>query len=171
MKKLLFMAAMIAASFNTFAQESGSKMKFQVGINAALPIGDLADVSSFGAGVDIQGQYSFSDNVAGTLDAGYTGLFGKDNFKMSTLIPVRAGVRISTESNFFFTGKVGVGFFKQGKWEAGGITIEPDGVTTFAYSVGAGYKLSEKMDLGLSYDAYSKNGTSNLLNLRLGIGL
>lgn len=165
MKKLFMIAAFTAASFATFAQEGGSTtkgFKFSVGVNAALPIGDLADISTFGAGIDVQGQYWFSDKVAATLDAGFTSLFGKDDFESTSLIPVRAGVRYMATPQIYLTGKVGMGNLK---YNADGA----DGVTAFGYAVGAGYKINEKFDLGLTYDGYSKNSqTNSMINLRVG---
>lgn len=163
MKKLFMIAAFTAASFATFAQEGGSTtkgFKFSVGANAALPIGDLADFSSFGAGIDLQGQYWFSDKVAATLDAGFTSLFGKNGADATSLIPVRAGIRYMVADNIYLTGKVGMGSLK---------TKGFDATTAFGYAVGAGYKINEKFDLGLTYDGYSKNSqTNSMINLRVG---
>lgn len=158
------MAAFVAASFGAFAQDGGSTtgFKFSVGANAALPIGDLADLSSFGAGIDAQGQYWFSEKLAATLDAGFTSLFGKGDFKSTTLIPVRAGVRYIVSSPIYLTGKVGMGYMK---YNATGV----DGETAFGFAVGGGYKINNNFDLGLTYDGYSKNSQSNgMINLRVG---
>lgn len=167
------MAAIAAASFTSYAQEGNSGLKFGAGFNAALPIGNLADISSFGAGIDVIAKYWLNENVAITGDAGYTALFGKNDFKASSVIPVRAGIQYGITPQFFLKGKAGVGFFKQGDYEVaipgmGTIKVGGGNATTFAYSIGAGYQFSEKIDLGLSYDAYSKNGTSSLINLRIG---
>ncbi|HRN80038.1 MAG TPA: outer membrane beta-barrel protein [Ferruginibacter sp.] len=163
MKKLFMIAAFTAASFATFAQEGGSTtkgFKFSVGANAALPIGDLADFSSFGAGVDIQGQYWFSDKVAATLDAGFTSLFGKDGADATSLIPVRAGIRYMVADKFYLSGKVGMGSFK---------TKGFDATTAFGWAAGAGYQISSNIDLGLTFDSYTKNSqTNSMVNLRVG---
>ncbi|MEO7048660.1 MAG: hypothetical protein ABI091_25390, partial [Ferruginibacter sp.] len=62
-------------------------------------------------------------------------------------------------SSFYLGGKVGVGIFTGGG----------NNTSTTAYSFGAGYMISPKLDLGVSYDGYSKSGySSGLVNVRLG---
>lgn len=157
-------AAFTAASFATFAQEGSTTtgFKFSIGANAALPIGDLADISTFGGGLDVQGQYWFSEKFAATLDAGFTSLFGKDDFESTSLIPVRIGARYMVADQIYLTGKVGMGSLK---YNADGA----ESVTAFGYAIGAGYKINDMFDLGLTYDGYSKDSqTNSMINLRIG---
>ncbi len=58
MKKVLFSLAILAASFGANAQSessSNSGLKFSIGVDLGLPIGDFADINSFGIGGSVQG--------------------------------------------------------------------------------------------------------------------
>ena len=163
MKKVFLFAALVAASFTGIAQDGESGVRgFKIGggINVAVPFGDLADFSTIGAGIDVLGQYGFSDNLAVTLDAGYTSFFGKDDFDNTGIIPIRAGLRYFPSSNLYIGAKGGIGIVTA----AGG-----DSESGAAYSVGAGYMMSPKLDIGLTYDGYSINSVSlSSINIRLG---
>lgn len=161
MKKLFFIAALFVASFAVQAQDqSNMGLKFGLGANLAIPVGDLADVSSIGAGIDLLGQYGISEQIAITVDAGYTSMFGKDSYPDLSLIPIRGGLRFYPTPQFFLGAKAGVGIAKYK-----GLDSE----TTTAYSFGAGYYLSPMFDVSASYDGFSKSGSSlNLINIRLG---
>ncbi len=74
MKKLLLSLAVIAASIGAQAQDSktmDSKLKFSLGLEAALPVGDFNKTSSFGIGGSLQGDYWIDPTLAITLNSGY----------------------------------------------------------------------------------------------------
>lgn len=164
MKKLFFIAAFAAASFAGKAQdESIMGLKFGLGANLGIPIGDLADISSIGAGIDLLGQYGISEQIAITADVGYTSMFGKKvntiDFPDISIIPIRAGLRFFPSPQFFLGAKAGVGILK---------SKNSDSYSATAYSFGAGYYVNPSFDVSASYDGYSKNGSLNLINIRLG---
>lgn len=152
-------AAFTAASFLTQAQDGpGAGFKIGAGANLAIPVNN-ASGSSIGAGLDLLGQFGIAENVGITADAGYTVLFGKDNFSDLSIIPLRAGLRFYPSPAFYLGAKAGVGILK---------TKGADSRSATAYSFGAGYYISPLVDVSAAYDGYSKNGSFGLLNIRLG---
>jgi hypothetical protein len=163
MKKILFVVVLFAASFAANAQGDVLGLKFGLGANLAIPLTNYSDSYSIGAGIDLLGQYGISEQVAVTVDAGYTSLFGKklpNGIKNDlSIIPIRAGLRFYPAPEFYIAGKAGIGI------------IKPEGFSstnTTAYSFGIGYFVNPTFDVSASYDGYSKNGSSSLINIRLG---
>ncbi|MBS1495707.1 MAG: outer membrane beta-barrel protein [Bacteroidetes bacterium] len=160
MKKLLIVAVFVAGSFAGMAQKSDAGIQgFKVagGIDLAIPANNMGG-TSIGAGVDLLGQYGVSENFGITVDAGYTALFLKGGGNTEGLIPIRAGIRYYPSSQWYVGGKAGIGILT-----GGGSSL-----TTTAYSFGGGYMISPKLDLGATYDGYSKSGSFGLVNVRLG---
>lgn len=155
MKKLILSLAIVMITVAASAQDLEG-FKVQAGINLAIPVLNLG-FSSIGAGVDLSGIYGITEKVALTGDVGYTSLFGKNNIGNLGLVPVRVGVRYFTSENFYIAGKGGLIF-----------TTNGGGYSAAAYSAGVGYMLSPSLDLGASYDGYSKNGSAGYANIRLG---
>ncbi len=153
MKKLLFVAVLVSA----FSVANAQSFKIGGGIDLGVPVSNMGG-TSIGAGVDLLGQIGLSENFAITVDAGYTSFFAKSGGSTVGLIPIRGGIRFNATPQIYLGGKAGVGI----QTYSGGST------TSTAYSFGAGYMLDKKLDLGLSYDGYSKNGSFGYLNLRLG---
>ena len=166
MKKLLFVSAIAFFAFTSASaqssENSGSKFKIGGGINVLFPVSN-ADLYSVGAGIDLLAQYNLAPNVAITGDLGYTSLMIKSKYKdlgyksSTGIIPIRAGIRFYPSSEFYLGGKVGVG-----------IGTGTGSSTLTAYSFGAGYMLSPKLDIGVNYDGYSKNGSMSFLGARIG---
>ncbi len=154
MKKLLFVAILVTA----FSLANAQNFKIGGGINVGVPVSNLNGVS-VAAGADILGHIGLSEKLGITVDAGYSFLFPKDGGDNVGLIPIRAGIRYMATPQLYFGGKAGIGI----------LTFKGDSETGATFSFGAGYMLDSKLDLGLSYDGYSKKGDSfGLLNLRLG---
>jgi hypothetical protein len=155
MKKLFFATAILLTAITTNAQNSD--LKFQGGLDLGIPAHNLSG-TSLGVGVDVMALYPLSKEAVVTGDFGYTALFGKNGATTTNLLPLRAGLRFYPSDNFFVAGKIGAGFMSN----------NGSSVTTTAYSFGLGYKIAPKVEIGGSYDGYSKNGTVGLINLRLG---
>ncbi len=153
MKKLFLMAVLVTV----FSIANAQEFKIGAGINLAVPVSNM-DGTSIGAGVDLLGQIGLSENFAITVDAGYTSFFAKNGGDNYGLIPIRGGIRFMATPQLYLGGKAGVGI----------LTGNGSSTSTTAYSFGAGYQLDPKLDLGLSYDGYSKNGSFGYINLRLG---
>lgn len=151
MKKLLT-ASVLFLSF----MSAKSQAKFGAGLNVGIPVKNLSG-SSVAVGADLMLHYGISKEVAVTGDVGYTALFAKNDGKTTNIVPLRAGLRFYPSPGFFLGGKIGAGFLSGN-----------GSITTTAYSLGAGLKMDDRLEIGASYDAYSKNGTIGLLNFRLG---
>ncbi|RZL32848.1 MAG: hypothetical protein EOP00_33475 [Pedobacter sp.] len=148
MKKVLFIAALAVASFSVKAQ-SESPIKFSVGAEAHLPIGDLGDVSSFGFGGSVQGDYNLDESLALTLNAGYLNFSGKDGYGNSGLIPVLGGIKYTFSGNVYGSAQLGASF-----------GTEKGSETLFTYAPGIGYKFSPNFDALLKYTGWSQKGGS-----------
>lgn len=158
MKKLIFITVFTAASFLTKAQAPSIEgFRIGLGTTLAIPANNLEGIS-IGVGADVLAMYGISPQFAITADLGYQSLFAKNNGGSLDIIPIRVGARYFATPSFYLGGKVGLGII------SGGL----NDVTATAYSFGAGYYLSPKIDVGASYDGYSKNGSFGLVGIRLG---
>jgi hypothetical protein len=158
MKKAIFATCILFASLAGKSQNKD--LKFGGGIDIGIPVSNLSG-TSLGAGVDLLAHYSLSNQAAITGDIGYMALFAKSGGSTSNLIPLRAGLRFYPSKEFYLAGKIGVGFISNS-------SSYTTSVTSTAYSIGAGYMMGAKSEIGASYDGYSKNGTIGLINLRVG---
>ncbi len=186
MKKLLFVSAIAFFAFtsaNAQSSDASSIKGFKIGggLNVDFPISGTLQKNpsignqtypstySVGVGIDLLAQYGFSDNLAVTGDIGFTTLMVNKKFKDDvnkemkslSLIPIRVGLRYYPSSQFYLGAKVGVGIGTNAGQEYNASTgvVKTKSETLMAYSFGAGYMLSSKLDIGLNYDGYSKNTT------------
>lgn len=152
MKKVLLSLAIVAAAFGANAQsKDASKLKFSVGVEAAAPVGDLADVSSFGIGGTVQGDYWVAPELAITLQSGYVKFLEKNSNGLELgIIPVMAGIKYNFTPQLYGSAQLGTGIFTGGG----------DSESTFSYAPGLGYKFSDHIDALLKYTGYSKNSTT-----------
>lgn len=160
MKKLIFLTAIILTAFCSKAQDKTGIKGFKIGagLSLAIPLNNLSS-NSVGAGIDILAQYGITHNIAVTADAGFTVLFAKDNNPSTGIIPIRIGLRYFPISQIYLGAKAGLGVYTLG--------IVSNNYT--AYSFGAGYMLSAKLDIGISYDGYVNSNTSfGYMAIRLG---
>jgi hypothetical protein len=154
MKKVLFVFAIAMLSFGAVnAQESAAGgFHFGGGLRFALPLGDMADGSSFGIGAELQGEYMFSDMVSGTFTTGYTSFLGKTvegvKSPSSGYIPILAGIRVYPSPTFFIGAKAGYGI----------VTVSGFGSSgAFNYEPQIGYN-GTKIQLALGYNGLSQTG-------------
>lgn len=141
------------------SEEAGG-LKFSVGLEAALPVGDLKTGYSFGIGGSVQADYKLAENFAVTLNAGYLNFIGKTVFGLKIpstgLIPILAGGKYHFTESIYGSAQLGLTF-----------STEKNGGSAFTYAPGIGYNVSPNFDLLLKYQASSKNGsTSSFLGLR-----
>ena len=167
MKKFLLALVLLSgAAFSSFAQSSSSTGKFSIGLEAGLPIGDIKDA---GGKLFIGGSLKYDHPIAAgtfiTGSAGYTSL----SFKEVTIpgigtvkpgsvgfVPVKVGVKYFLADSFYGEAQVGAAF-----------GTESGSGTAFAYSPGIGYAFGGGLDLGVRYEAWSKNGTISQVAARL----
>lgn len=144
-----------------------SSFQFAVGPELGITAGDFSKTHSIGLGVNVTGEYKFEEHISGTIASGVLVYSGKSvtnntKFKALTIIPIRAGARYYLGSNFYGAGEFGVGI------------ISNDVGSAFGYSLGLGSKIktgSKNLDVGVKYDAYSKNGTLGAIVFKVALVL
>lgn len=158
MKRLFLVATFVVAGFIGAYAQPTEGFTFGAGVRLGLPIGDFGDVSSFGVGGELQGEYGFSDMVSGVVTTGYTSFFGKEydipgvgSFKPDATgyIPILVGARVYPSTSFFIGAQVGYGLFTGNGDSEGGFNYQPQ----------VGYN-AEKFQLALNYNGLSINSTN-----------
>lgn len=157
MKKLLLVAVIAAFGFTSaFAQDGG----FKVGVNFGLPLGDIDNVSSFNAGLDVTYMFDIADSFQVGPALGYSHFFIKSDFSDFIddiqFLPISASARFYATEDLFFGANLGY---------AVGIDDGNDG--GFYYRPNAGYNLGP-IALILSYQGISRDGGS-ISSLNLGV--
>ncbi len=130
MKKILSTTVLAAFCFVAFAQdptiEATTKNSWlKVGLNAGVPVGDLADVSSFVAGLELKGQVMSTNHLGIGLTTGYNHFFPKNDFEGFGTIPAGAFVRVYPKAKGFFAG-TDIGYsFVTADGADGGFYVKP----------------------------------------------
>ncbi|HEY4110743.1 outer membrane beta-barrel protein [Puia sp.] len=169
MKKLVLALTIICASVLTSnAQWTPGDFKFGIGLRAALPIGDMHNVSSFGLGGEVQGEYAFAENLTGVVTSGYTRFFGKsfddglgDTYKTNYgHIPVLVGARFYPSEQFFVGAQIGYGHYSGStSYSGNGVSGSGGSGSTggFEYRPQIGYN-ADPVQLIFSYDGTAVSG-------------
>lgn len=150
MKNLFLIAALAVASLAVKAQDT-NPLKFSIGLEAALPVGDFADASSFGIGGSAQADYWVADKLNLLLNAGYISFQGKTfngvRDKATGFIPVQAGFKYNLTEQLYGLAQLGATFI-----------TEKNSNTLFTYAPGLGYQFSPNFDALLKYTGFSAKG-------------
>lgn len=157
MKKVLLVVVITVAGFLGANAQPPEGFQFGGGVRVGLPIGDFSDTHSFGVGAELQGEYGFSEMIAGIITTGYTSFFGKDydtgfgTVKVDAVgyIPILAGIRVYPSENFFIGAQAGYGI----------LTGNGDSEGAFNYQPQIGYNAS-KFQIALNYNGLSKDGST-----------
>jgi len=108
MKKVFLATAIVFATATAMAQETqeitSKNSWLKAGLNAGVPVGNTADVSSFVAGLELKGQLMETNHFGIGLTTGYNHFFGKDGFDDGGTIPLGAFVRFYPQAKGFFIG-------------------------------------------------------------------
>ena len=156
MKKVIFLAVIVAAAFAANAQsKTGKDIQFSGGIRLALPTGNFHLSHSIGLGAELQAEYALSPQASLTGTTGYTNFFGKSQsygsykYKYESVgyIPILVGARYHASENVFIGGRLGYGILT-GTTGSGAFNFEPQ----------VGYN-ADKFQLALGYNALVDNGT------------
>lgn len=171
MKSLLLSLIILITNLSSHAQQK--KVNIIAGLNIGYPLQTINTLRGkiLSAGLDLNAHFNVSSQVSITSDIGYTTVFATDDASPE-IIPVRGGICYYPSTKFFIGGKIGVGFVKNGGFTNAGFT------STLAYAFNTGFKISQHIELGASYDAYTKdqpdqsgfkeNNTISIINLKLG---
>jgi hypothetical protein len=163
MKKTILSIAIIGISITALAQKQKEDdlqmLKFSVGAEAALPLGDFGKAYTFGIGGTAQADYKVGDDLALNLNAGYISfqpksitLFGvTSKGKAVGYIPILAGIRYYFTDEVFALAQLGITI----------ATASGTSSSLFTYAPGVGYKFSEYVDAAVKYTGYSKNSVNS----------
>ncbi|OCK42301.1 hypothetical protein BA195_11810 [Tenacibaculum soleae] len=135
MKKLLFLVAVVAASFTANAQG-----QFNAGVNLGLPVGDASDTSSFAFGIEANYLFEVSDEFKVGPTASYVHFLGKDGLDAPSFLPLGGAARYSVSDEFVVGADLGLAL---GMANASG--------SSFFYRPMVGYNISETMMVQASY--------------------
>jgi hypothetical protein len=166
MKKLLLsIAVLCTTAIVSKAQMAAGDFHFGAGIHLGLPVGDFHNVSSFGIGGELQGEYAFTENVTGVATTGYTYFAGKSfddgiggTYKANYgHIPIIVGARYYATEQVFFGAQIGYGHYSV---SVSGTNIgngASGGSGGFEYRPQVGYN-ANPIQFILSYDGTSVSG-------------
>lgn len=166
MKKILFAIIFVAGTATTcLAQNDGGK--FSVGLEAGLPVGTFHKYSTSILGASLKYEHPIAEGLFITGTAGYANVHNKDFYYNGALVapasnggvvPLKVGLKYFLTKSIYAEGQAGAAFY-----------THLGGSPAFAYSIGLGYKVSNHVDLGVRYEAWSKEGSpSGQIGLRLG---
>lgn len=171
MKKLLLTLIILSGTaVCCFAQETttvsnsstGGGVKFSIGAEAALPVGDISNIYSYVIGGSVKAEIPTANHTFLTLSAGYNAWMVKSDLKgllgssSTGFVPLKAGIKYYSDSNFFLEGQAGIVF-----------STESDGGHAFVFSPGIGYTFNDGFEAGLRYEGWSNGGTTSQVGLRL----
>ncbi|OOQ60551.1 outer membrane beta-barrel protein [Mucilaginibacter pedocola] len=164
MKKLLAVAVVMLAALTSsklYAQDDYKKFSLGIGLEAALPVGNLSNAYSFGGGATIRATIGLDASSAFTITSGALAFAPKDlggGYKLKTQvnIPIKAGYRYMLSDNFYAIGEAGVTIAKTYASNGSGGTVSASG-SSFTYAPGIGLKLGG-VDLSVRYEGYSGAG-------------
>jgi hypothetical protein len=167
MKKLLLVVVIaVFAAANSYAQkETGvGRPSLSIGVDGALPLGDFKEGSNFGIGGTLKGALPVAKDLDVTLTTGFISFSGKtieDEGKYPTVntIPIKAGVRYRLASGPYFEPQLGYTIMSAKGFKSTG---------AFTYAANVGFMFTDAIDLGVRYEAFSKNSaTTSFLGARL----
>ena len=152
----------------------GKRFKINLGVEGALPMGDLKNGYSFGAGLTFRFLYKVTQQFGVTFTTGAIGFAPKDlnnptlDSKVLLTIPFKAGGRYMITDNFYGMAEIGmtqsISYFVTPPSDK----IQHSSSNSFTYAPSIGVLLGG-LDASLRYETMSKSGTSSsFLSLRLG---
>jgi hypothetical protein len=166
MKRIAVCVAAVVMVGGAMAQDSG----FSVGLDLAMPLGNTADLYSFGVGPVVQ--YEREAGSSGLLGASvaYTIMFPKDDLvKSGAIIPLQV------QYKYFFGGDVREGLYVGFMFGYGIQTVTTEDITAGPVTVEGGtesnaglalapvigYWLNERIDLGLRYQLIATSDSND----------
>jgi hypothetical protein len=168
-KLLLILGVTLFATASTYAQKETrvGRPSISVGVDGALPLGDFKESHKFGIGGTVKGAVPVATGVDITLTTGYISFGGKTDsdwgeiYKVPAvnMIPIKAGVRYTFAAGPYFEPQIGYTLLSAKGMKSTG---------AFTYAANVGVMISPQVDLGVRYEAMSKNSsTSSFLGARL----
>tara|TARA_R110000868_G_scaffold117587_1_gene312120 strand:- start:2819 stop:3325 length:507 start_codon:yes stop_codon:yes gene_type:complete len=159
MKKIVLFITFALIGFSSHAQEG-----LKVGVNAQLPVGDTANIYSYGLALDVAYMLQVSDSFDAGVSFGFTNLFLKNEYKElgfynAQFFPMAVSGRFNIIDDFSIGMDLGYALgLDQGN--EGGLYYRPI----------LGYNAFNKGQLNLSYSGMSiKDGGFTFSTINLGI--
>ena len=174
-KQLLVLTALfLIFSLTIQAQDDkatmGKKFKVGLGLDVALPVGDLGDAYSIGGGLSLRFLYKITPEFGATFTTGFDVFAPKninnidDNSKAALNIPFKIGGRYKFTNKFYGLMEVGtthnITYYKD--TNTGDVAHVSANSFTYAPSIGV---LLGGFDVSLRYEGYKSAG---FVGLRLG---
>jgi len=161
---LLFASGIAISSFaQTKPDSSASRggIKFSIGTEAGLPVGQVSDGYNLVLGGSLKLEVLTYTGTYFTLSAGYSAFFLKSAFNgpgissTSGFVPLKAGLKCYSD-NFFVEAQAGIVF-----------STESNGGHAFAWSPGIGYSLNNGLEFGVRYEGWTNGGTTGQISTRI----
>jgi len=165
---------LVLASVFTLSAANAQTGKNQLGIGfeIGLPMGDFGD--AFKTGFGGTAKYLHGVGSAGqiSLTSGYETFSAKDvpsgSSASASIIPILVGYRHNF-SGAYVEPQLGYGIYGS-KWDLPSpIGKGSDSEGAFTWAIGAGYAMTQGLDLGVRYQSASKDGsTTSFIGFRIG---
>ncbi len=166
MKKIflmMFIGALFCLSANAQSSDKEKDTKsgttLGIGVEAALPTGDISSVYNFGIGGTLKAAFPVGNSGDVTLTSGYMNFSVKKSIGSGStgVIPIKAGYRYRFDGGFYVEPQAGYGKFAN-KGASGG----------FLYAVNAGFLAGNGFDVALRYESITNHGSFSYVGLRVG---
>ncbi|MBL4678125.1 MAG: hypothetical protein JKY70_18250 [Mucilaginibacter sp.] len=168
--KRIFTIAFILMMAAT-AQLRAQGFKLGLGVEGALPLGDMSDLYKVGVGLTFRGAISLPAAGDVTLTSGAIAFLPKDltylgnDSKAQLNIPIKAGYRQMVQGPLYLMGELGATIVRSYYGDANG-DLQSVGATRFTYAPSAGVILGS-FDASLRYEGYKGQ---SFVAVRLGFG-
>ncbi|RZL64893.1 MAG: hypothetical protein EOO93_06800 [Pedobacter sp.] len=146
-----------AQTMTTTSMPANSGMAFKVGVGVQGGLFPDKSEMDYGYGADVRLQYDLSPSVAITASGGYTKLKWKSSPLNFEFIPLMGGVKAFVVDRMFLTGGAGTG-----------LALKDGANMTFIYTGGLGYEWTNGLEVGVKYEGYVNNSSSDLYFMKTG---
>jgi hypothetical protein len=170
-----------AQTTTTSTTTTSGGIRYSIGVDAGIPVGDLKHTHSWNLGGSVQADIPVANQLFVTVNAGYNNIFGKKDIDGSgvdgtdiKLLPVKAGLKFFPVQNFYVQGEAGAAFLLNSN------DTYNDKSVAFVYApqVGVQFPISANgnfIDAGIRYEATTKfnkldNSKPSFLGVRVAYG-
>lgn len=153
----IFTTGSLKAQTSTTTMTTNNGMAFKVGVGVQGGLFPDKSEMDYGYGADLKLQYDLTKDVAITASAGYTKLKWKGSPLNFEFIPLMGGVKAFVVDRMFLTGGLGTG-----------LALKDGANMNFIYTGGLGYEWNNGLEVGVKYEGYVNNSSSDLYFMKTG---